>query len=250
MKTYTNLTWPDDPYRTGQQLYRKPLPRLASFTVLPHAGQGGLTAAAIVYLPLHRTQALAVTEETVSFGFRALSMDDNADMPALAAVSDLDLMQARRHAAILAGYMLSRELAFLRRPIKGFAARGVEAVQREWADRRTPSRGTAQMFDCHTDLPGRPSIEVACRCANLIGGLGRDDRRPNDPQTPGDAAALAVDRALAVALICARHLNRYTWEDTLHTAEIVAANAWDCFPLPFVSMTTTAAGSNAPQAAS
>jgi hypothetical protein len=30
MRTWTNLPWPDDPYRTGQQLYRKPDSRLAA----------------------------------------------------------------------------------------------------------------------------------------------------------------------------------------------------------------------------
>ena len=61
MRAYTNLTWPDDPYRTGQQLYRRPVSRLAAFAARP--GRRGRppvpAAAAIVYLPLHRTQAVA-----------------------------------------------------------------------------------------------------------------------------------------------------------------------------------------------
>ena len=63
MRTYTNLTWPDDPYRTGQQLYRRPVPELAAFAAR-RAGAGELpvaAAVAIVYLPLHRTQAISVT---------------------------------------------------------------------------------------------------------------------------------------------------------------------------------------------
>ena len=105
MRTYTNMTWPDDPYRTGQQLYRRPVPRLAAFTAERTAADGrpGPAAVAIVYLPLHRTQAISVTEQTLTFGFRAASTDDAAEAPGLAAVADLDLMQARRHAAVLAG---------------------------------------------------------------------------------------------------------------------------------------------------
>jgi hypothetical protein len=52
---------------------------------------------------LHRTRAVSVTEQTLTFGFRAASTGDPAGMPALAAVADLDLLQARRHAAVLAG---------------------------------------------------------------------------------------------------------------------------------------------------
>ena len=35
MHVYTNMAWPDDPYRTGQQLYRRPAPRLAAFATWP-----------------------------------------------------------------------------------------------------------------------------------------------------------------------------------------------------------------------
>lgn len=249
MDTYTNLTWPDDPYRTAQQLYRKPAPRLAAFAVLSLADPGGPTAAAIVYLPLHRTRALAVTDETVAFGFRAASADDNAAMPALAAIADLDLMQARRHAAILAGYMLARDLAVLQSSVNA-TTRGIEAVQQEWANRRNPSRGTARMIDCHADLPQRPSLKMACQYARLSPGLGGYGTGPDRSEAAGAAAAMAVDRALAIALICARHLDRYTWEKTLHTARIITAGAWDCLSLPSSSGTVAAvAGPQASQSA-
>ena len=57
MQIYTNMAWPDDPYRTGQQLYPRPAPRLAAFTVESSRARGSptITSAAIVYLPLHRT---------------------------------------------------------------------------------------------------------------------------------------------------------------------------------------------------
>jgi len=40
MLTWTNMTRPEDPYRTGQQLYRRPSPQLAAFTVTTPAGHG------------------------------------------------------------------------------------------------------------------------------------------------------------------------------------------------------------------
>jgi hypothetical protein len=93
MEIYTNLVRPDDPYRTGQQLYRRPPPRLAAFTVsqTAWASRPAPTAAAIVYLPLHRTQVLAVTEETLAFGFHAASIGGEAGGQPLAQVAGLDL---------------------------------------------------------------------------------------------------------------------------------------------------------------
>jgi hypothetical protein len=38
-----------------------------------------------------------------------------------------------------------------------------------------------------------------------------------------------VERALAIALVCARHLGRYRWDGTLHTGPVIAAAAWDRF---------------------
>jgi hypothetical protein len=105
MRTWTNLPWPDDPYRTGQQLYRRPAGRLAAFTTWPAAagGQAVPLTTAIVYLPLHRSKPVTVTGQTLTFGFRAVSAGDPVELPAVGAVADLDLMQARRHAAVLAG---------------------------------------------------------------------------------------------------------------------------------------------------
>ena len=39
-----------------------------------------------------------------------------------------------------------------------------------------------------------------------------------------------VGAALAIALVCARHLGRYEWEETLDTRQLMACNAWDCLP--------------------
>jgi len=225
MRTYTNMTWPDDPYRSGQQLYRRPVPRLAAFTAERAAagGRPASAAVAIVYLPLHRTQAISVTEQTLTFGFRAVGADDPADMPALAAVADLDLMQARRHAAVLAGHLLASDLAALRQAGDVAALRGLAAVEREWAV-RGKAAGRAATFDCGLDLPEAPTLELACQQAGIAAG----------PE-PGGAAdrevvTLAVERALMLALVCARHQGRYDWAGTLRIGPVLAAATWDCLP--------------------
>jgi hypothetical protein len=228
MRTYTNLAWPDDPYRTGQQLYRRPVPRLAAFTSgrAAAAGPQAPWAVAVVYLPLHRTRAVAVTEQTLTFGFRAVGIDDPAGLPALAAVAGLDLLQARRHAAVLAGHQMAGDLAALRQAAGASELRGLAAVELEWAA-RVQAPGRAVMFDCSLDLAGSPPLEHACQQAGIVTGLAGScgaDRLASRRQ----AAALAVERALMIALVCARHQGRYEWTGTLRTGQLIAAAAWDC----------------------
>jgi len=227
MRTYTNMAWPDDPYRTGQQLYPRPAPRLASFATgtPPAHGSQAARSAAIVYLPLHRTRTLALTGPTLTFGFRAASITGQAEAGDLAALADLDLIQARRHAAILTGCMLGGELADLQMAA-GVTLRGLAAVQAEWASRHTSTRGKAAMFDCPADLPGHPSLDEACKQAHLATGSGHQVACLDEAVT----AAMTVERALIMALISARHLDRYTWEGTLTIRDIITASSWDCLP--------------------
>lgn len=231
MEIYTNMAWPGDPYRTGQQLYPRPAPRLAAFTVESSRARGSptATAAAIVYLPLHRTQPVTITGPTLTFGFRAASITGQAEAGALAGLADLDLGQARRHAAILTGCMLSRTLVELQL-LAGITLRGLSAVQQEWAGRHAPARGRAAMFDCPFDLPGQPFLEDACQQARLAARPGCLPAGLDEAAAAGMLAALLVERALIMALVCARHLGRYRWDGTLNTADSMAASTWDCLP--------------------
>ena len=83
------------------------------------------------------------------------------------------------------------------------------------------------MFDCPADLPGHPSLDEACRHAHLA----RPDHQIDgldEAAAAGLTAAMVVERALVMALICARHLGRYNWDGTLDMQEIMMASTWDC----------------------
>ena len=233
MRTYTNLTWPDDPYRTGQHLFPRPAPRLTAFAL---GGVGDTSriepsAAAIVYLPLHRTRALAVTAQTLTFGFHAASISTRAAGPALAQLADLGLLQACRHAAVLAGDMLADDLTTLKALAPGVVLRGVTTAEQAWANRSRPARGRAAMVDCRLDLPADPSLTEASEHTRI--GAGAASRALDMPSAPERATAWAtVAQALANALIAARHLGRYTWDGTLDADEIMSINVWDCLPHP------------------
>jgi hypothetical protein len=243
MQTWTNLPWPDDPYRTGQQLYRRPAGRLAAFTTWPTAagGQPVPATTAIVYLPLHRSRSVTVTVQTLTFGFRAASAADPAEVPGVAAVADLDLMQARRHADVLTGYHLGRDLAALQRADGVTGCRGLAAVAGDWAG-RSQAAGRAALFDCDLDLPGGLPLGQACQEAGISPMTTADVR--DEGWVP---ATLAVERALAIALLCARHQGRYEWTGTLDTRTVMAACAWDCLPWPETAPATgSVSGTPAP----
>jgi hypothetical protein len=237
MRTFTNLAWPDDPYRASQQLYRRPPPVLAAFTVMTVSRDGAAVPAAVamVYLPLHRTRVTEVTEGTVSFGFRAAAAEDSDCLAELVALADLDLMQARRHALILAGHDLAAGLRGLRQAAPGLVTRGLAGVEAGWADRSARRCGEAVLSDISADLGGGHDMTGLCRDAGIDGSpaclAGPDARwQPGSGELAESLAAAAAERALVVALACARGTGRYTWTGHLSTARIMTGTAWDLFP--------------------
>ncbi len=207
---------------------------LAAFAVMP-SGRSFVTApaaVAVAYLRLHRTRAITVTQDTLAFGFRAASTADAGRVPRLAEVADLDLLQARRHARFLAGHTLAADLHALREAAPGLAARGLTAVESGWADRPPRARGAATMIDVGDDSDdladscGRAGVvaSAASMASDVTAGL------PAEPWTAERLAAAAAERALVIALACARGLGRYCWEGTICTARVMAATAWDVFP--------------------
>jgi len=239
MRTFTNLAWPDDPYRASQQLYRRPPPMLAACAVLtlPAGAVAVPAAVAMAYLPLHRTGVTEVTEGTVSFGFRAAAAEDGDGdcLAELVALADLDMMQARRHAAILAGHALAAGLRGLRQAAPGLVTRGLAGVEAGWADRSARRRGEAVLCDISADLGGAHDMTGLCRDAGIDGSpaclAGPDARRQPGSGEPAESlAAAAAERALVIALACARGTGRYSWTGHLSTARIMTGTAWDLFP--------------------
>jgi hypothetical protein len=178
----------------------------------------------------------------LTFGFRAASATGAAETPLLAAVADVDLLQARRHAAVLAGHSLPADLYLLRKhTAAATATRGLAAVEEVWAERHTHRRGTATMIDSAEDLPAPGDLGDASRYADIAPVAGCSQQQPTDMEL---IAAQTVERALVIALACARHLRRYQWPATVDTRPMMLANAWDCFP----HLTSIGSTADAPQA--
>lgn len=231
--TFTNLAWPEDPYRTGQQLFRKPGPMLTAVALTTDALTGtspaAPTAMAVAYLPLNRTRPAAIAGQELDFGFRAVSASDPAGLADLARQVDLDLARARRHASVLAGLLVAEQIDRLQADVGEMVLRGAAAIRRDWADRASPARGKALMIDCGLDLPAR-SLGQACGHAQISAGPGWEQAATGDQAETELAAAQATGTALTVALLAGKHLGRLTWNQDLDITGILTTSVWDRFP--------------------
>ena len=209
---------------------------LAAFATLPspRGPAPAPAAAATAYLVLHRTRVLEITQATLAFGFRAASAPNSQDLPQLVRVADLDLLQARRHAAVLVGHDLFPELRALRTAAPGLVTRGLAAVESGWSTRHARPRGMAALIDISADLSGgHADLGAVCRWAGIAPSPASmsPDQASADHVESERLAAAAAERALVIALACARSLGRYRWDGVIRTGPVMAATTWDLFPL-------------------
>ncbi|MER5644105.1 hypothetical protein [Streptosporangium sp. NPDC002524] len=245
MRTFTNLIRPDDPYRVGRHLFRKQPPLLAGFAAIwVDDGERAVpVSAAMVYLRLHRIQEKVLDPERFDFGFRSVATIDADETGKLVEVADLDLLQARQHAAVLAGHSFLDDLYGLS-AAAAIPARGVRAVEEALKDSAARRRGMAQIVDTALgDDPASPDLRVACmRSGVTLESAWRGLSLPfviNDQHARGQEgdetavewlAAAAVEKALAVALVAGRMANRCTWPGKAHIGGALEKVAWDGFP--------------------
>lgn len=243
MRQFTNLAWPDDPYGTGQQLYRKHPPLLAAFAAMwgDDGDRAVPIAYAVAYLRLHRTQTVMLEPDGFEFGFRAAAAETPADVADLTGLFDLDLLQARRHATILAAYSFLDDLYCM-----GKAApvvhRGVTGMLEAWPRRDERQRGMAHMVDVAGSKPA--TVENLCQlCVRLDIATGSAPRGLASPvmvakrwtalTEPGSVqwlAAAATEKALVIALAAGRTEYRCTWQGLADIGSALSRQAWDDFP--------------------
>lgn len=252
MREFTNLVWPDDPYHAGQQLYHKPPPMLAAFATLwiDDDEEALPVSAAVVYLRLHRTRPVPL-DTGFPFGFRVAAAEDaHADRPEMREVVGLDLLQARRHAAVLAGHSLADDLYGWR---AAGINRGIQAVDLLWPGRSSPGRGLAHMVDtAHDGEHAEEDLRQACIRAGVAPGSASHGLAPQqliaDRYASGDTrwlALAAVERALVIALVAGHGTGRCAWSGVLGISQALAAAAWDSFPdLAAVTEETTRAAAH------
>lgn len=228
MRADTNMAWPDDPYGTGQ-LWRKEPWLLAGFAICFLADRGTYPVSyAVAYLRLHRTQAMDLTSD-VSFGFRTVTIDTNAELGHLLHLFDLDAMRARRLAKIVAGWRLADDLAVMHAHAGQAGARGMQGLAASWIDRKRADSGLAQLCDV-ADNCAVPASDVATLATELGIDISAVREACESPDRLGvSPTAWATTRALMYGLIAGRILNRFYWQGNLDVGTAMEANAGDCF---------------------
>jgi hypothetical protein len=250
MRSWSNLGWSDTPFGAD----KRPWPRtvyLIAATATEWVDDGHRAvpvAAGLVYLPVRRHGSRRVDAATLHVGYRAAVVETADEAPAIVALVDGHLVQARRHAAAVAAHRWMDDAAALRQVADGRTP-GITAVAEAWESPGPPERGTAPLVETCPDLDmslaragGRQGLVVQ----EGVGGVLHltevqdlyDQMLPpvgnplpgDDPDTATQALACsALYQALVVALLAGRHLDRLAWQPPLEVSQVVSAVAWDAF---------------------
>ncbi|GAB3275289.1 hypothetical protein GCM10027589_00320 [Actinocorallia lasiicapitis] len=266
MAVHSNLSWPEDPYGTGQ-LWRKE-PQLAACFAAQFVddGQHAVPVAySVVYLPLHRTKPVDASNGP-HFGFRAVTAVADAELPALLELFELDASRARRLARIVAAHQLGDALHAIvtLAPTSG-ASRGTRALAHAWD---TGENGPSMAELAEATPPGTALIDAAAAAGippvsvqrafepqDTFDELLAEARGPNLPGLALDGddgrrtrtrrqisewfGASATESALVAGLTALHRLGRYRWNGPLHIGHAMNTNLSDCFPTQTFGSTFT-----------
>jgi hypothetical protein len=215
MRDFTNLAWPEGPFGADQRPFGR-RERILMALALELDDHATLLAAATVYLRTHRTRVVEVRADTLNVGFRMTVADTPGDGPALLDVVDRALVRGRRHAVVLAGHGLGRDLARLSQPADRRRP-GVIGVADAWTSRKLAQRGMAVMVDTE---------DVEDDVAHVDGAL-TPIRREAFTGEPDVLAASSLVRCLTIALVAARHVGAFEWDGRFAVRLAAEIAAWD-----------------------
>lgn len=222
MRDFTNLQWPEAPFGADQRPFGRRSPMLAAFALdwaSPEDAGPIPVAAATVYLRVRRHGQQDVSDDGLSIGFRAVVIEDFADVPHLLALTDRALVRARRHAAIVAGHDLDTDLSRMAE-LAPAPLRGVAGARAAWADRAVRERGVALMVDTAAEARDTGSeLNVSLEPRTLAA--------PPEPFCRAAVARAVLARCLAIGLTAAVYAGRYRWEGTFRVTDAIDRAAWD-----------------------
>ncbi|MFQ6146739.1 hypothetical protein ACLMNJ_27300 [Streptomyces seoulensis] len=249
MRELTNLAWPETPYGSVTRPVQKPGTWLTSLSLLwgEHGNETVLMGAAAVFMKIHRTQPLAVSEPLAHFGYRVLVPDGMGQTAEIIRHLDVILVQARRKSQIIAWHNGADDLhvlANLPRTEGEPRHPGVIAVGDGWKDRTTRDRGTAFLVDTSHDLgPAGLSSETAARHTVIPMDMFAGARQQEHAQEACvalaegqfaqhiDALAVSVlSSAVTTALLGGKHTGRLCWEEPLSVFHLLSHAAWKVAP--------------------
>ncbi|MFF3327062.1 hypothetical protein [Streptomyces sp. NPDC002889] len=249
MLEMTNLGWPVTPYGSTAQIVKKPRRLLTGIAALWADDDGSpvLMSAAAVFLDVHRTKPVTVTDGTVNFGYRALAAEGPDDTERLLSALDVLFVQARRDAPAITWHAAQDDLHVMEALRPGRA--GVTGLSEAWAGRSHPEKGIARCVDTAKDVGPDGLLAKTADAAGLPFGpwlrpLQDQEhtqqlyelllKHPDDPTSKAlatqGAAIGALAQALVTAFIGGRHLDHLTWDTPPNAFEAVRDAACDEFP--------------------
>ncbi|KOU50096.1 hypothetical protein [Streptomyces sp. WM6378] len=252
MLELTNLNWPVTPYGNTGQIIQRPRQLLTGIATL-WADDNGLVlaGAAAVFLDVHRTKAVPVTNGLFTFGYRALACQGPEDCEAIRQALDVLLVQARRDAPALAWHAADDDLHCLR--VLNPPSPGAIGLDDAWKQRTSPGKGIARCIDTANDLGPAGLLSDTAATHGLPLGPALLPLQSTDhiqqcyeelaagegaPAAAQGLAAGALAQALTVALLGGRHAGFLTWETPPSVYDALDGVAWSELPVLFPTNTT------------
>lgn len=225
MRRTTNLHWPIEPFGATQRPFAADRPMMAAVSVGWTGHVRRPAWACVVYLYTDSTRTLALDGQVLNFGYEVLTSQPGESTTALVERLDEVLVACRRHAKVLAGHDLARDLATLTTCGLGRRLPGVDGVRQQWTARQAKERGMAAVIDTAHDIaqPDATDLALLCDQAELTA------IRVTVPAGTADAATVrqAIVHTLAIALLAARATGKYDWTTPVDLDQLVTETAWD-----------------------
>lgn len=231
MRSFTNLSAPDGPYRPESRprgTREHVLTAVAvDWSYSPQLQMAVVASVSVVHLRMRPAATLGAGRRPVSIGFHTTAVEDDSEGQDLIAHLDKVLAGARRHATVLAGHDLADDLAQVMK-LTSDRLPGVHDAYEAWIGRDVTGHGVPWMVDTCHHVPDDDRLELDVCLDPLT--IIQDDR-------PGHVRAAVVgvrslSRCVAIGLVAAVHTGQFSWDGGFLAQAAVADAAWEVFEMP------------------
>ena len=224
MRNFVSHTWPLSPLGEARGTHSRSATLAAVAIDWAHTADRQLLplACAVVYLPTSPAKPAVLASKPVNLGFRVSVLDQPGDPHEVAAQMDMidrELINARTHAAVLAGHDLERDL----RALPDLALRpvaGIRELHQAWTERGVSNPDLARLIDIRHDVTttncdAATGPRLTVTTDPVLGSLF-----PTTTPDVEETAFRVVCRCVAVALAAAWPLDLYRWDGVVDVKRV------------------------------